>query len=578
MIDREHVHRLTLAGIGLLQGVVFWIAYDLWPAEPRAAAWSASLVALVAVFGLVVQFAWTGARRSRLLVTASAVAVPFALVTLWVWWQLPGKDAPYQGDPFRQGTFVAASVVALYVLMPFVQVFQESGRPWFPYADLYRHSWNNLFVAAIAYLFAGVFWGLIALWAGLFHLIGVSFFERVFFSAPFSIITLSATNGLGIALGRENDRILNTLRRVSAAVFHALMPLLALIALLFLAALPFTGLKPLWDTRSASPILLTALGLTILFINGIFQDGAVARPYPTWLRRGVEGTLLVAPVFSVLTLYAIGLRIGQYGLMPERLYVVVFALIAGLYSVGYAFAVVRSGDVWMGPMRAVNVGMALLVAAVALLLHTPVLDPLAWSARSQYARLVQGRVDPSRVDYGALRFQLGHAGHARLMRLARIDGRPDADVIRKEVASVRSAQSYYAWSADRGGGVTAGDLKVLTPAGQLPEGLLDAARTTEYVMKACAENKDCVVFAVNVDNDPDDEYVFVMSGSADGLPLYDRTSERRWVQVGELQLEGPARPERHALVEAIKGSRVAAVPPVYRDVKIADWVFGLHRR
>jgi len=574
-LNREHLYRLTLAAIGSGQGIVFWIAHRLWPEDPKAAALFAALVSLVTVFGLILELAWTGRNRTRLFTVAASVAALFALVTLWAWWQIPGKDALFQGDSFRLGTLAAASTLALYILLPYIQILHESGKPVFPYPELFRHSWNNFFIAGTGCLFAGIFWGLISLWVALFNMLGVSFFEKVFFSFPFVSITLSAMFGFGIALGKESQMVINTLLRVTLAIFRALMPLLAFIALLFLATLPFTGLQPLWNTKSASPLLLGVLLLVILFINALFQDGSGPRPYPGWLRRGVEGMLLVMPVFAGLTFYAIGLRISQYGLTPERFYVVLFAFITGLYGIGYAIGVVRQSGAWMGLMRPVNVGMSLLVAALALLVHTPVLDPLAWSAQSQYRRLVRGRVDAGLFDYGALRFQLGRAGHARLEALSRLGDHPQAEIIRREVERVRKAVSYYASKkippiplADR--------LNVFTPSGSLPDGLVEALLDLyRYYLDECMKKGDCVVFSINVDNDPELEYAFVTSGEVYSIYLYDRDKELRWRRRGELRFQGGKRPLRAAMIEAIKKSKMKTVQPEYRDLKIADWVFSL---
>lgn len=296
--SREQTQRLILVSIGLVQGFIFWVTYEFWPEDPQIEALLAALISFVSVRGLIYQFAWTGRDKVRQFVVGGILSAFFALVTLWVWWQRPGEGALFQGDSFRLPTLAVASLLSLYILLPFIQIFQESGRPIFPYSELFCHSWNNFFIAAIGFLFAGLFWGLISLWVALFNLVGISFFEDVFYSAPFVSISLSAMFGFGIALGKENGAIINTLRRITLAIFRSLLPLLAFVGLLFLAALPFTGLQPLWDTKSASPLLLSVLLLTMLFINSVFQDGTGPRPYPDWVRRGVEGLLLVMPFFQ----------------------------------------------------------------------------------------------------------------------------------------------------------------------------------------------------------------------------------------------------------------------------------------
>ena len=116
------------------------------------------------------------------------------------------------------------------------------------------------------------------------------------------------------------------------------------------------------------------------------------------------------PVWCVLAGLAIRLRIQQYGLTPERVYVTVLIGIASGYALGYVGALLWRGPTWLAGIRRVNVPLALGVALLGVLLHTPWLDPLRWSARSQYARLAAGDVDAAVFDYAFLRFKLGQVG------------------------------------------------------------------------------------------------------------------------------------------------------------------------
>jgi len=94
---------------------------------------------------------------------------------------------------------------------------------------------------------------LIQLWTVLFTLIGVSLFADIFRTVPFSTLSYATVFGYGLAIGKENAHITNALRYITLAVFSVLMPLLAVIALLFLFTLPLTGLQSLWATKYASP-------------------------------------------------------------------------------------------------------------------------------------------------------------------------------------------------------------------------------------------------------------------------------------------------------------------------------------
>lgn len=376
VVENIHRERLILAGIGLFQGCLYWILYEWRSDSPHVQAMLASVFVLITVWAITIQFAWSGDNELRLVGVGLVKATVLGLVTYWVWSQIPAKTDLYDGDRYRLFSWSVGSVLVLYVLLPYVQIYQRSGRAQFPYPELYRHSWNNFFIGVVGSFVTGLYWILVELCAALFRALGVTVIQEMVHWPLFVMATLSTMMGLGIAIGKENDRIIDTLRTIAATVFRALLPLLVVIVLAFLLTLPFTGLQPLWDTKWASAILLSVLLTTILFINAVFQDGAVAIPYGLWLRQAVQLVLLTMPVITVLTGYSIGLRIAQHGITPDRFYVVLSVVVTGLYGLGYALAVVRNDEVWLGLLRPVNVVMSFVVIGVALLTHTPMLDPL----------------------------------------------------------------------------------------------------------------------------------------------------------------------------------------------------------
>ena len=554
MDERPTRNRLLLAAVGLAQGYVYW---RLTFGDARDGVWPMVIASLVTTVALTVQYAWDGRHAARLLAGVVALAVPLTTVTWWVWAQLPGH-----GDEYRVGTWSVAYGVALYVLMPFVQLFQANGRLHFPYPGLFRHSWNNFFIGFVAWTFAAVFWALIGLWAMLFKLVGIEFFFDVFFSRPFLIMASTTIAGAGIAIGRETDTVTNMLRRVTLAQFRALMPILIVIVLLFVAALPLTGVAPLWATKRASALLLCLIGAVILFLNAVVQDGEGEPPYPAWLRRALEAAVLVTPVLCVLLVWAIGLRIAEHGLTPDRVYVVVFAAIASLYAVGYAAAVLWRRGRWLALLQPTNVAMALLVATLAILLHTPLLDPLAWSARHQESRLMRGVVAPDQFDYAVLG-RLGREGAAALQRLAALEGHPEAERIRR-AARVRQAPGWT---------LTVEHVSLVGGVDP-PTDLFGAIRAEdEAIALHCVRDGGCALFALDVILGGDTEYCLLAPGrfpAGTDLACWETTATgwRRIYLIPESPQQDPG-----TLRQSVEAGGAETIAPRFRDIRIGDTTF-----
>lgn len=569
--------RLVLAAVGAIQGFAIWLLVDQWPETGRGSALFVALLSFVAVQGLVFHFAWSGQERARLVSLASAVALVYALVAYWVGAQLPavGEGTIARGDTLRAVTWINTTGITLYILGPFLQIYQRIGRFRFPYPDLFVHAWSNFHIALVGLLFLGVLWAVLMLWAALFRLIDIDFFGELFTDDLFASIVSGGAIGFGLSLGREREKLVATLRTITLSVFRALLPLTALVALMFLAAVPFTGLEPLWETNRASYILLSWVLLTVLFLNAVYQDGSEGRPFIAPLRWMVEAALVAMVVFSGLALYGLGLRVGQYGLTPNRVYGLVATVILGLHAVGYAVAVARRRGPWLNLVQHVNLALAPVVVVLGLLLHTPVLDPLNWSARNQYQRLVNGDVSPAEFDFAYLRFRLGRAGARQLDRLDGLTDHPDAAAIRQAVARAREFPSY--------GQLGQPPLRLedidLYPAGSpWPAGLEEAMQTTlpGWRQWPRGDKRNWVVLAVDLTPAPGLEYVAFSGGNGFNGFAFEQDAEGAWHHFANYNAQSAVDYDR--FLRSVESSSFSPAPPDYPNLAVGEYRYGVMKR
>jgi hypothetical protein len=565
--------RLAFALIGLVQGIVFWYAHEYSPEAGAGRALVMAAAFFAGAAGLVAHVVWTGSSPSRLAAIALGLGALVAALTWWVFAQVPAPGARYEGDAFRIFTWSCAAFLTLYVLVPFAQIFQRTGRFEFPYRDLSFHAWTNFFVGVMGAIYVAVFFILTRLWGALFDLIGIRLFSNIFESSGFNYLSLATVFGLGLAAGREGARFTDAGRTAALAVFRLLMPLLATILLLFVGTLPFTGLTALWETGYASALLLSLSALVVLFLNAVFEDGERPPPYTPMLRHWVEASVVALPIVGAITAYSIWLRVDQYGLSPDRVYAIVFCLVTNLFALGYAAAVFRRHAPWMGLLRPLNVALALTVVAIALLLHTSALDPLRWSARNQVARLLEGRVPADQFDFASLRFKLGHVGDEALARLETDTRHPAHTTIARRIDLARKLAFYEAEPGGRE--ITDDDLRALTPLSAVPEGFalhLDDDWNMQY-RDACVPANPCLVFAIDFDADGALEHcVAAPPGRYADKPTlcFSRTPEG-WRQIGNLVSDAGGSVAPSELLAG--GAKTSA--PRYSEVKIGKRFFRL---
>lgn len=563
--------RLFLAAAGGAHGLAIWLLLESWPDSHTARAVAVSALTFLAVTAAVLHFAWTGRDPRRLAALAVGTGVIYAAVAGWVGGAMPVDHSVNPNSEERGVVWFATSVATLYVLGPFLQIYQHTGRVHFPYRDLFLHGWNNYFVALVGGLFVGALWSVLLLWAALFELIGIELFDDLFTEAAFAWPVSGAATGFGIALGRESERVVSTLRSITLAVFRGLLPLVSVVALIFLASLPFTGLESLWSTNHASQLLLTWVVLTVVFLNAVYQDGSQSEPLPAPIRRLVEAALLGMTVFVGISIYGISLRIGQYGLTPPRMWGLLFAIVLSGYAGGYALAVVRRGEPWLHTMRGVNLFVALLIVALGLGVHTPVLDPIGWSVSSQIGRLMDGRTSAADFDYGYLRFQLGLEGAAGLEALEAVEDHSELAALRDGLARARAAESYWQWKEHRGPALSREMIEVLPPGGELPDGLLDAARREDHlwVGDSCQEARFCAAFSTDLDGREPAEWVLVVAYPTwSRLVVFAKDAEG-FELLGRLRHDGPV-PSSEGLERELQAMRVRPIEPLHRDLEIGE--------
>ncbi|MGK6355845.1 DUF4153 domain-containing protein [Sphingomonas sp. DT-207] len=465
---------LLLAGLGLATGLIFhWILGNRF--ESSVEAWRAALLAGVTLGAALIGFTIERRLWWASILFSLAVALVGGLVIYW-------NGAP-GGWGSGEGWRTISLLLAVAIAAPLFQAAQDEGARRFPYASVHDHAWTNVVLWCACWLFVAIVLALSWLLASLFDLIKIDLLRRLLEKEWFWRALVGLAFGAGLGLLRENDGVVRLLQRVVATVLSVLAPVLGVGLALFLLALPFTGLQALWDATSATtPILLGCVIGALILANAVIGNMPQhERRFPL-LRYGAMLLAAVVLPLAIIAAIATGLRIGQYGFTPERLWAVVFVALACLYGAAYLAALVLGRLGWAGRVRPMNLTLAFVTCGLALLLATPLISFNAISTRDQLARLESGRVTPDRFDWRALAFDFGEPGKAALKRLqASANSR-----IRTLAADAAKAETR--WQVAEAGRLEENRQRIirnlrLLPAGQpAPPGLIDAL----------AKNSDCI--------------------------------------------------------------------------------------
>ncbi|MFB9867099.1 DUF4153 domain-containing protein [Vreelandella sulfidaeris] len=471
--------------------------------------------------------------------------LPLLLAPLlfWMGWHL-GWVEQNPEQPWARHQFTFAFCVALGVALFILALFFRSSaasRVWpTAYSPLLNYSWEFALTLAQLALFIGVFWSLLWLGASLFDAIGLDIFETLFSDPVFIYPVTWLVIGLTLVMIRNRFRLIQSVRQMGEALIKALLPLVALIILLFFSVLPFTGLQPVWDTGSASSILMALMLTLLLFFNVVFHQTHGPSPYPIWLRRIVLLAVMLLPLGSLLAAWALWLRIDQYGLSLDRLWAALLQVLTAAFTVSYSLLLLWRRRSALPYLQRANVSLALLVAVVLIVVNTPLADMRQWVAEHQVKRLLDGLTTVEAFDVDYLRFQLGQPGTLVLKALADSEfAQSQPELARRIELSLKQTER---WSQEplvdtQNLNDVARQFKVSPDGASLPEPLLSLL--VEQNSTCLSQTEPCQ--ALLVSSDVAFQWLIYEPDSAVGNAYGER--DGNWLLFGHLLLLGAAQPQ-----------------------------------
>jgi hypothetical protein len=559
--------------IGLLQGFALYWLYQTADYEPYL--WPATVpelfgpLALILVMVPVLMLAGVGRMRWTTLLLWALSATAFLALLGWhnvVSQATSAGYGPREHPPFLNMPMPLFAAAALFIGHHLV-LGADMERRWIAaFPTYFDTAWKAGVQLALSIGFTGAFWILLVLGAALFHVIGLDFLQDLLGEEWFAIPATTFVFSVAVHLTDVRDGLIRGVRTVALMLLSWLLTVITVLVAGFLIALPFTGLGGLWETGSATALVLAAAAVLIVLINTAYQDGRADNLPPTVLRATVRlAAVLITPLI-IIAFWGLALRIGQHGLTPERIIAFACAVVGAAYAIGYGWAALspfwRKGAGWMKPLELTNVATAVLEIAVVLALFSPLLDPARLSVADQVARLERGAVTPAQFDFRFLRFDSGKAGEAALTRLLR-SGNPE---IARRAANARDVR--HRWQdKDIGQPSRMPTVEVAPVGATLPAGFLVSVPPTDD-RADCVDPGQCVASAMDVNGDGRPE---VLIASDHDIQLWALGEEGAWANRGAWRPRY-CRGQRPQLVDprtALRQGEVRPVAPQWPELSIS---------
>ena len=360
------------------------------------------------------------------------VGLTAVLLALWAYrlWSYDSLATVNSIIPSQKADLIRSSM-AVFLIIPFFQCRIASWSWKCPYSEIFFQLCRNLFLLFQASIVIAVFWGLLITAGLLFDIVGLHVVPLVLFNPVCAVPLTMMIIAVSISVAIKHPGI-DSLGRWLLAVLAWLLPFFSVLSLAFLICLFLggtSGLNALWSTGQASTLMLLLQAGTIILANAAWLDGSKSSFRTRSIDVLAQVSLLCLPVYTVLCLYSLSLRISQYGLTTDRVQAAFLAVTTGIWGIAYAGTVIARN--WPLSIGRVNIACVIFMTVIVLLMNSPVLDPLRLSADDQVARLKTGKVRPRDFDYEYLA-SLGRYGRKNLEALKNESGPEESSEVKHE--------------------------------------------------------------------------------------------------------------------------------------------------
>jgi hypothetical protein len=412
MQDNSAFPKKVLILVSLVQGLLLLllhqsIEFEFWPqGNPE---WLFCIYAMVLIGPTMLLLAIRDGKELIVLKWTFLFTLLAGMLGFYVGYQALPLENPRLGSLLPALIFTMS--IATFKALMYVQQFASGEK--LSYSQLFRWSWRNFLIFGLAALFASLTWGVLMLWGGLFKAIKIDFFHELFTKPWFYYPVIGVANGFGIIMFRNLTNVIDTITRIQQALMKYLLVLLVLVSILFIFALPFTGLDPLWES-GGSQLIFWMQALMLFFVNAVYQDDPELRPYTLWIHRFIYAGIILLPIYSAISLYGLYLRIDQYGWSIDRCWAGFIWILLASFSVGYVWGILKYRDDWIFQLSKVNVAMGLVMLALLLIVNSPAVDFREITTASQVERLENGQVELDELDLNYFKNSLARPGYLAL--------------------------------------------------------------------------------------------------------------------------------------------------------------------
>lgn len=356
--------------IGFLQGFPFFLAYHLtnFVSILKTFGGLATTAFFLFYAGFVVLLAYD--KKYTLRLTIFSIVVGFCLAVLIQWLPLHMPSAIYWRPLFL-------TITGSYAAICLLQSYHQNNYCKPDYPLLFLNVWSNFCILILSCVFFALVFAVFVLWANLFSFIGIDAFKKLFLTPAFYMILSPVFFCIGMYASMSRQKILFSLRMIFLSFFRILLPILALIAWIYMLVLTYqiifgNGPHHNYDGLSVAYQCLIFVVVSIVFVNAVYQDGGVKTQYSRGYRFVLTALIVLLPI---MVLAGLALLVQNYPaplLNKRSISLFVIAILLFAYTIVYFCGVFQRGN-WLAALKRGNFVLSWCLILAMIVLNIPFL-------------------------------------------------------------------------------------------------------------------------------------------------------------------------------------------------------------
>ncbi len=225
-VELSPATRWGMIATGLLQGLVCYLLIAWLSGKNHS--WIVYGVPATVAFSSVLLFSVISFKQKRLWGWLALVFIATLGMSGWLKWQTDGMN-PWRAEK-ALWDFGCYLLLMAMLLLPWIQqslrIRNDSSR----YRYFYQSVWHNVLILLVIFLANGLTWLVLLLWSELFKLVGITFFNTLFFATDWFIyLTLGLVTALAVILARTQSRLIDSIQKLFTLIATGLLPLVSLL-------------------------------------------------------------------------------------------------------------------------------------------------------------------------------------------------------------------------------------------------------------------------------------------------------------------------------------------------------------